>query len=171
MFVLRFERPRRHRPGKPGYVTALLVAIALWLGYGAAAEPLSCEDWPAIDVAHGLGSNLLFGRDGTPGARWVAIDGDTVQGPGYGRVRVLGVDTPELHSCRCAFECELGQRAKRRTQAFLDSGRVFVDPSGRDGYGRTLADVQVNGRDLARTLLAEGFARSYSGGARYSWCG
>jgi endonuclease YncB( thermonuclease family) len=158
----------------PGRVIALLFAIALWLSYGAAAER-----WPAIDIAHGLGSTYLFGHAGSVdhGAsynsrdvRWRAVDGDTLEALGHGQIRVIGVDTPELHPCRCPFECELGKRAKHRTQALLDSGRVFIEPAGPDRYGRTLAHVEVNGRDLGTVLIAEGLGRRYSGGHRRSWC-
>lgn len=159
----------------PGRVAALLLAIALWLSYGAAAER-----WPAIDIAGGLGANDLFGpgsrvdRDASYNrrdVRWRAIDGDTMEALGHGRIRVHGLDTPELHPCGSAFECELGERAKRRTQTLLDGGRVFIEPPGPDKYGRTLAHVQVNGRDLSAILINEGLGRRYNGGTRTSWRG
>lgn len=163
------------RTGNPGRVTAVLLAVALWLSYGAAAEK-----WPAIDIANGLGANYLFGHESDPVARaaavrWRAIDGDTIaavgQGPGHERVRVLGIDTPELHPCRCTLECDLGQRARRRLQELLDSGPVFIEATGRDRYGRTLAHVQVGGRDASAILIAEGLGRRYGGGRRRPWCG
>jgi endonuclease YncB( thermonuclease family) len=100
----------------------------------------------------------------------VAVDGDTVDVPGHGRLRLLDIDAPELHPCRCPFECELGERAKRRAQALLNSGPRSYRPAGQDRYGRILADVQVNGRDLASVLIAEGLGRPYSGGRRRPWC-
>jgi micrococcal nuclease len=101
---------------------------------------------------------------------WLAIDGDTVIAPGGERIRVLGVDTPELHPCRCEFECRLGQRAKRRTQKLLDTGPVTVAPFRPDRYGRMLARILIDGRDISLILIEEGLARPYSGERRQTWC-
>jgi endonuclease YncB( thermonuclease family) len=152
----------------PVHSISLLMAVALWLAYGAVVEK-----WPVLDPMRGLSS--LFGGDSQvvqwiPGLRWVAIDGDTVDVPGHGRIRLLGVDTPELSPCRCALECELGQRAKRRTQELLGNGPLSYRPSGEDRYGRTLADITVDGRDLATILIREGLGRPYNGGPRRAWC-
>jgi endonuclease YncB( thermonuclease family) len=46
----------------------------------------------------------------------------------------------------------------------LESGKL-------DRYGRTLASVTVNGRDVGEILIGEGLARPYQGGRRGSWCG
>jgi micrococcal nuclease len=152
-----------------------LLAIAVWLSYGALAEK-----WPAIDIANGLGSNLIFGQGNEQASgfvknasagHWRAIDGDTFVGPDKQTIRVMGVDTPELHPCRCAYECEQGERAKRRVQALLDGGSVSVQSSGLDKYGRTLAHVTIDGRDLSSILIREGLGRPYGGERRQPWCG
>lgn len=44
-----------------------------------------------------------------------------------------------------------------------DSGRV------KDRYGRTLATIEVNGRDVGKIMIAEGLARPWTG-KRRSWC-
>ncbi len=150
---------------------ALLMAFALWFGYGAIVEK-----WPANDRTSGFRSSAWFGETSAwvqyiPGLRWVAIDGDTVEVPGRGRIRLLGIDTPELHPCNCALECDLGMRAKRRAQELLNSGPRSYRPSGEhDRYGRILADITVDGRDLAAVLIREGLGRPYSGGQRRAWC-
>jgi endonuclease YncB( thermonuclease family) len=41
---------------------------------------------------------------------------------------------------------------------------------GADRYGRYLVRLDVDGVDIAETLLAEGFARRYAGGRRANWC-
>ena len=90
-------------------------------------------------------------------------DGDTVtvraSGGGRERVRVLGIDTPELGECG-------GAAATRVTRA-LALGRsvsLETDPSqgDRDRFGRLLAYVELpGGRDLGAELLRRGLARVY----------
>jgi len=40
----------------------------------------------------------------------------------------------------------------------------------RGKYFRILANVYVDGKDLAQALIQEGHARAYDGGKRGSWC-
>ena len=98
-----------------------------------------------------------------------AVDGDTLAVDGE-RVRLLGIDAPELHG-RCGAE----KAAARAAQAALarlvaPPARLSLQRHGRDRYGRTLARVLADGRDVAATLLAAGHARPYAGGRRPGWC-
>ena len=66
----------------------------------------------------------------------------------------------------------LGRRATHRLKELLASGEVRVIESGKlDRYGRTLAHLTVNGRDVGGVLIGEGLARPYNGGRRQGWCG
>jgi endonuclease YncB( thermonuclease family) len=47
---------------------------------------------------------------------------------------------------------------------------VAFCPDGQDRYGRTLAVVLADGRDVAEVLIGEGLAREYHGGRREGWC-
>lgn len=100
------------------------------------------------------------------------VDGDTIR-IGNERIRLLGFDTPEIRSARCEHERRLGLQAKARLRQLLASGRVQIERQGlrKDRYGRTLAKVFVNGRDVGETLVSEGLARPYYGGRRETWCG
>ena len=61
--------------------------------------------------------------------------------------------------------------AKERLEELLASGEVRVIENGRtDKYRRTLAHVEVDGRDVGEILIGEGLARPYSGERRKSWC-
>jgi micrococcal nuclease len=97
------------------------------------------------------------------------IDGDTTP---YGvKYRLLGFDAPETFRAQCDAELALGRRAAERLKELLDSGEVRVIESGKiDRYGRTLAHLTVNGRDVGGVLIGEGLARAYSGGRRQSQC-
>jgi endonuclease YncB( thermonuclease family) len=103
---------------------------------------------------------------------WIVVDGDTIKAPYGVTYRLLGYDTPETHFAQCDAERRLGRVASRRLEELLRRGRVRVVESGRrDRYGRTLANVYVNGRDVAEIMVEEGLARPYEGGKRESWCG
>jgi micrococcal nuclease len=100
---------------------------------------------------------------------WSVIDGDTVRSPAGERVRILNIDAPEIHPCRCALECNLGHAAKGYVQNALRGSVVRVEPTGVDRYGRTLARVYVAEIDLGESLIARGLARKWTG-RREPWC-
>jgi micrococcal nuclease len=106
-----------------------------------------------------------------PGA-YVVVDGDTIRAPYGVKYRLLGFDAPETFQAKCDAEVELGKRATARLKKLLASGEVRVIESGKlDRYGRTLAHLTVNGRDVGGVLISEGLARPYNGGWRQGWCG
>jgi micrococcal nuclease len=99
-----------------------------------------------------------------------AIDGDTIQCVGR-RVRLVNVDTPELHG-QCPAEIALAHRALDFTAARLAAGEIAIVVDAhrpRDRYGRTLAWVLVDGRDVGESLIAAGLARRWDG-KRRPWC-
>ena len=103
---------------------------------------------------------------------YIVVDGDTIKAPYGVTYRLLGYDTPETRFARCDAERELGLAAKHRLEELLAQGEVRVLESGKeDRYGRSLAAVTVNGRDVGDILIDEGLARPYKGGKRASWCG
>ncbi len=88
-------------------------------------------------------------------------------------VRVDGIDTPELRG-KCEEETRLAQAARARmVQLIGASNRVDLYGVQYGKYaGRVVARVRnAEGVDLAETLVREGFARPYDGGARRGWCG
>jgi endonuclease YncB( thermonuclease family) len=76
-------------------------------------------------------------------------DGDTFS-TRHGKVRLHGVDTPELSEAR-------GDAARHRLAQLLASAPITIVPRLEDIYGRTVADVYVGGRNVADVLRAEGF--------------
>lgn len=75
-------------------------------------------------------------------------DGDTFDA-GHERVRLRGVDAPELGSPGA-------EAAARRLRELLRQGPVTIVPRAEDVYGRTVADVYVAGVNVAAVLAAEG---------------
>src|SRR5437762_11609491 len=82
-----------------------------------------------------LCSHMVFA-----GERCIAIDGDTLV-CNHQKVRLTNVYAAELNEPG-------GAAAKRRLQALIASGEVALRPFGQDRYGRTLAEVYVNGRRI-----------------------
>lgn len=97
-------------------------------------------------------------------------DGDTFWFHGI-KIRLAGIDAPELYPPHCDREAELGEAAKRRLRELLNAGRFSLKtvPRETDRYGRTLRDVYRGGRSVGDVLVAEGLARRLRG-PRQSWC-
>ena len=74
------------------------------------------------------------------GERCLAIDGDTLV-CNHRKVRLTNVYAAELNQAG-------GYAAKRRLQLIVSSGEVVLRPHGQDRYGRTLAELYVNGRRI-----------------------
>ena len=78
----------------------------------------------------------------------------------------------ELHA-RCADELAKAQAARVALQTMLADGGVAISRVGVDKYGGRI-DATVSTRnttDVSAAPLNGGFARSYSGGRRGTWCG
>ena len=75
------------------------------------------------------------------------------------------------HIDQQAREADLGQKATIRMQELLNEGPFRLEETAdrdRNRYGRLLRAVTRNGHSLSDTLIAEGLAYSYSGGAKQS---
>lgn len=135
----------------------LSFALALAAAVGACAPP---PETPAPPPAVTLISDRAC----------KAIDGDTID-CGALRVRLVNVDTPEMAGA-CPAEIAAAERARSFTAARLAAGPVTIKPDHkrpRDRYGRALAWVLVEGRDIGEDLIAEGLARRWDG-RRRPWC-
>jgi endonuclease YncB( thermonuclease family) len=173
--MIRYKRnySSRHQPRSPWVslgVALVLVGIAALKAW-----------WDRSHVPFNPAQRPPFGENlpDTVAARvlWVS-DGDTFEArvevkPGLRirtRVRLRGVDAPELHA-KCEAERVGAQVAKRALQAILADGGVTLHALSEDKYGRLLATVATRKTpDVARVLIAKGVARPYYGGHRDGWC-
>jgi len=92
-----------------------------------------------------------------------AVDGDTfwvrnLRDGSEWKVRLWGVDAPEPKECY--FE-----EAKERLDLELSGKKVAYERYGYDGYGRILAKVTVNDRELEEILVAAGMAKVFDAAA------
>ena len=86
-------------------------------------------------------------------------DGDTLR-CGDERIRLLGIDAPEIHGCRQGRVCVRGDgNASKRSLEAMMGGPVSVQRVGQDRYGRTLAQVYVGGRNVACEQIRRGQAQ------------
>lgn len=143
----------------------LSLALATLLG-GTVAGTTTAPAAAAAASATGAASTVGDVRGRVAGV----IDGDTVRvrvGSQVEKVRVIGVDTPELPR-----ECYSTQAKAATTQ--LIGGRTVVLRSdrtqpNRDRYGRLLRHVVLTDRSLlARRLIVNGFGREMTVGRAYA---
>ncbi len=108
-------------------------------------------------------------------------DGDTVTvdipgvPPLFGKnisVRIKGIDTAEI---KTKDKCE--KSAARTTQKLVENllshaKRIDLEQVERDKYFRILADVRVDERSIAETLIKNKLAVAYDGGTKtkVNWC-
>lgn len=159
----RSSSPRFGRNELAGTLLAGIVGGLAWTMLPAATSAPA----PAAPVAAAATS---FGFCHSGGGSNCVVDGDTFWMAGD-KIRIADIDTPETHPARCPEEARLGAAATQRLQALLNSGTVTLHPIDRDTdrYGRKLRRVEVNGRGVGDTLIAEGLARPYRG-RRMGWC-
>lgn len=97
----------------------------------------------------------LGGTERTVDGRQIqVVDGDTFH---YGtqRIRLKGIDTPELSEPG-------GEAARLRLEELLHNRLVHIVPRGRDVYDRLVADVFVDGQNVAEMLRIDGYAKPHS---------
>ncbi len=92
------------------------------------------------------------------------IDGDSLLF-GQRRVRLIGIDAPELAQ-RCkqsghAWQC--GQAARDYLENLIAGRPVTCTILGRDRYARDLATCQLQDINVNRSLVAAGWAVAYGG--------
>jgi endonuclease YncB( thermonuclease family) len=91
------------------------------------------------------------------------VDGDTLEVRGE-RIRLYGIDAPESSQvCKRSNgkQWRCGQQAALALSEHIGRRPVSCDGRGKDSYGRTIAVCSVNGVDLNKWLVAEGWAVAY----------
>ena len=140
------------------------VAVRLPLLLGLTALLTGCS--AAAPELGGDGTGLPVPADAQQAVVVRLVDGDTVvlRGRGTGplaaeptRVRVLLVDTPEVHGEQECF----GEQASDRAAELLPDGadvRVQADRDPLDRYDRALLHVWADGVNVGEQLVREGLA-------------
>jgi micrococcal nuclease len=85
------------------------------------------------------------------------IDGDTIELVGGERVRYLMIDTPETTGGKS--ECYGANAVTLNTELVLGKTvELAYDVECQDRFGRTLAYVSVNGREVNALMIERGYA-------------
>ena len=169
-----------------GLVAAAAVIFAVGFAAGATLRPPMAQHPTRVDPAPASARSRDAVPLSSPNPQLAypvdvlrIIDGDTFDArvrvwPGLDvntKVRLRNIDAPELHA-RCADELAKAQAARAALETTLAAGGVTISQVGIDKYGGRI-DALVATRDTAdvsTALLNGGFARSYDGGRRGSWC-
>ena len=171
-------------PQRGGALVLAAAAFAAGLSAGALIGPIgataSVEAARPTAQQHEAPPAANDVRAAHPAQVLRVLDGDTFEArvhiwPGVDvttRVRLRGVDAPEMHA-RCDQERQQALAAREALTRILSEGDVAVARVAQDKYGgRVDADVSTaRTPDVGEALLARGFARRYSGGRRAGWCG
>jgi endonuclease YncB( thermonuclease family) len=180
-------------PKRYGGMLAVAVGIfALGFASGAIVKPGQLRRAESIDTVSAISrdaeqsvptANANLPRFNTllayPAEVIRIIDGDTFEArvrvwPGLDvstKVRLRNIDAPELRA-RCADELAKAQASRAALETMLAAGGVTLSRVGVDKYGGRI-DALVATRDIpdvSAALLSGGWARSYDGGRRGSWC-
>lgn len=156
-------------------LSAGLAVLALVLAAGFSFLFLSADPTPRAEAepTQLASAQELRGRSSEVAARVRVVDGDTIEDLHADvTYRLVNIDTPETGSrARCSAERTLGDRATEAARTLIAHARQLeLRPTGRiDRYGRTIAFVLIDGRDMGETLMAEGLARPWRG-RREPWC-
>jgi endonuclease YncB( thermonuclease family) len=132
----------------------ILAVIALggvaWLAGCAGAE--SAPTGPAsAGISGGIEGAGTFPESGVVSH---VVDGDTVDVDGVGRIRVIGIDTPERGAC--GYE----SATQAMSLLVLDQDVTLVPGAtdDEDRYGRLLRYVDVGAVDAGLSLIEDGWA-------------
>jgi endonuclease YncB( thermonuclease family) len=161
-------------------LASVMFALGLALGVAIAPElgrPVRADPVPGAPPA---AESPKLVRGSHPADVLRVLDGDTFEArvrvwPGIEittKVRLRGIDAPELGGARCPEERTKAEAARDALKAMLAEGDVAVMRVGLDKYGgRVLADAATGTTpDISAAMLAKGLARPYAGGRRDSWC-
>lgn len=89
----------------------------------------------------------------------LAIDGDTLK-CGGDRYRLIGIDAPEMTSCRRGRACVEGdaKASKAHLAKLVQGQKLRIELHGEDRYRRRLAFASVHGVDLSCAMIRAGRA-------------
>ncbi len=147
--------PNRRRKNRQLVIAVIGLILALAAGGAVAIQPGAVQHIASLQ----------------PGLYPVThvSDGDTITVKIEGKdasIRMLGVDTPEVHDPRKPVQC-FGQIASDHTKARLNGSKVRLEPdptnTDRDKYGRLLRYVYLpDGTLYNAELIRDGYAFAYT---------
>lgn len=164
-YVNKAAQARRRR----GRIRTGLVLILL-LAFGALLDPAIVSPFGPL-ASRPERVDAKFAKCGTGRDFACVVDGDTFR-LGDRRVRIVGIDAPELAKPHCPAEAALAARATDRLVQLLNQGPLDLVAHrfhGADRFQRDLRVVWHGDRSIGDQLMSEGLAHRYVGFKR-NWC-
>jgi micrococcal nuclease len=163
------RRPPSFRPKRADIRRALWLIPILLVG-GALLDPsLIPPVGPLAAAPERVSSSFTACGPGRGSA--CVVDGDTFK-LGDRKIRITGIDAPELLAAQCPGEEVLARKSADRLLNLLNQGEFDMIAhrlQRRDRHGRDLMVIERNGQSIGSTLIDEGLAHRYLGSKR-SWC-
>ena len=102
-------------------------------------------------------------------------DGDTCYVTYKGKndkVRLLGLDTPEISNPKCEQEYALGIDARNFVNNLISEGVSikFKTEYNRDFFGRILSYIIVDGENVSKKIVSNGLGVIYDRSNKKDWC-
>src|SRR5688500_1990176 len=163
------RRPPSFKPQRRDIRRWLLLVPLLLLG-GALLDPSLIPPFgPLASRAERVAATFTACGPGRGPA--CVVDGDTFK-LGDRKIRVTGIDAPELAEPKCPAELALARRSAERLRALLNQGEfemVGHRLQQQDRHGRDLMVIRRGGESIGAQMIDEGLAHRYIG-SKSSWC-
>ena len=172
MARVRFKPAHRPPSFKPKRrdIRYLLLFAPLLLVAGALLDPSLIEPvGPLADQPEVVAAS--FTPCGPGRGPTCVVDGDTFK-LGDRKIRITGIDAPELAAPKCPAEAALARRSAERLRQLLSQGSFEMIAhrlQRQDRHGRDLMVVRRGEVSIGRQMIDEGLAHRYIGSKR-SWC-
>ena len=172
MARVRFKPAHRPPSFKPKRrdIRYLLLFAPLLLVAGALLDPSLIEPvGPLADQPEVVAAS--FTHCGPGRGPTCVVDGDTFK-LGDRKIRITGIDAPELAAPKCPAEAALARRSAERLRQLLSQGSFEMIAhrlQRQDRHGRDLMVVRRGEVSIGRQMIDEGLAHRYIGSKR-SWC-
>lgn len=153
----------------------ILIILIIALSSGIAGIFLLKDDFVLVlnEAGQVLSQNNSVVEQDLDNAEWLVtdvIDGDTIEvvrADTVYRVRLLGIDTPEIKGSEC-FAYESKTRLNELIKNRLIRLEADLTQADKDRYERLLRYVYLEDRDINLELIREGYAREYTYKTEYS---
>lgn len=93
-------------------------------------------------------------------------DGDTVKAVGHDieiKVRLVGIDTPETSKAKHEPGQPFGRKAEKYLAGLVLNRVVDIKGYGSDRYGRILAEIFIEEKNINLEMVKTGYAEVYNG--------
>ena len=149
-----------YRANKPKYSTSILLLLLIQIQ--VTAKPVNYGSVTISEVTSIYDGDTFRANI----SEWHGLIGKDVS------IRVNGIDTPELRG-KCKQEKLLASKAKQHAVAMLREGNIItLNNMKRGKYFRIVADINIDGKSLAKSLIKANLAVPYEGSTKTKdWCG